>query len=77
MPTLDQAQVMVAYPAIAAFLFGPDGFSPDGPFLLEPVRKFVDNLMVHTWQRYRKSQMRESKRRDALVAEEARLWRSK
>src|ERR1700730_6795771 len=77
LPDLAAAQAHICYPPIADALFGDDGFDPSREFLKEPVRKFVDIVMVNTWQRFRKGLTREAARLEALRIEVDELWKSK
>jgi hypothetical protein len=77
MPSINQAQLSTnAICEIAVKIFGDVVFTSHGLFLKEPIRKFIDNLLVHAWQRYRKSQRRDGSKRDKLTIEEQALWES-
>jgi hypothetical protein len=73
---LADAQVARLYPEIAAALFGEDAFlNADDPNYLKPnVLKFMDTLMAHTWQRFKKSLNREQERLEKTRKEISALW---
>ncbi|KAI6154544.1 P-loop containing nucleoside triphosphate hydrolase protein [Pisolithus tinctorius] len=55
-PTLEEAQVPIhAANPLAYKLFGDDAYPDDPNFLATPIKTFIDQLLVITWQRYRKS----------------------
>lgn len=69
------AQASVCHNALVDELFGNDAY--EGDFFREPVRKFIENLMVNTWQRFRKSLFRETKRLNEIRQEVDKLWNGK
>jgi hypothetical protein len=69
--------VALAYPSLAEALFGTDAFTEDGVALKEPVRRFLDTLIVHHWARNRKSIMRERGRLVKLNKKTDNVWRRK
>ena len=53
LPDLQTAQLQVSYPSIGQALFGSDAFIDDSDFLKEPVRRFIDTLVISNWGRLR------------------------
>ncbi|KIN92957.1 hypothetical protein M404DRAFT_172154 [Pisolithus tinctorius Marx 270] len=54
-----QVPIHAANP-LAYKLFGDDAYPDDPNFLATPIKTFIDQLLVITWQRYRKSLTREA-----------------
>jgi hypothetical protein len=54
LPDLNSSQVNLTYPNLAEALFGQDAFTADPVCLKEPIRHFIDSLMITHWARVRK-----------------------
>lgn len=74
-PELDRAQVSSRYMEIAIALFGEDAVGSDPQFMKEPVRVFVEQIMVNEWARFRKGFKRESRWLQTLREEVEFRWK--
>jgi hypothetical protein len=75
LPELATSQISLAYPSIGEALFGVDAFTEDHIALKEPVRRFIDNLMVHRWSSHRKSIQRERGKLEPCRARVQQAWK--
>ncbi|KAH7905302.1 P-loop containing nucleoside triphosphate hydrolase protein [Hygrophoropsis aurantiaca] len=75
LPTMEDAQLGEARVSLAYRLFGGDALMPKSSNSLKPpFRKFVDALIVLTWNRYRKANSRETSKLDSDLEEITELW---
>ncbi|KAG2352806.1 hypothetical protein BDR07DRAFT_1234335, partial [Suillus spraguei] len=75
LPELATSQITLAYPSLGETLFGVDAFTEDRIALKEPVRRFLDNLMVHRWSSHRKSIQRERVKLEPCRAKVQQAWK--
>ena len=75
LPDLKTSQAFQFYPYIGEALLGSEVFSEDGNIMSHPANKFVENIMVHAWQRFRHGLDREQKSLQVLKDEVERLWK--
>ena len=76
LPDLATAQVGLCYSQLAEAFFGSDGFTADRICLKEPVRRFIDSLMVAYWANIRSRVDRERKRLVTLQENVNNAWNS-
>jgi hypothetical protein len=69
------AQVPTCYPHLARAFFGIDAFTPDGICMKEPVRRFVETVVICKWRQLKRCVERERVKLPLLKKEVDSLWK--